>query len=45
MWLQVVNVVGPDHSTEHTESHKESRITGKRWRDMDIIVPGTMPDG
>jgi hypothetical protein len=43
--LQVVNVVGPDHIVEHTESEKESPFTGERWFEMETTIHGTMPDG
>jgi hypothetical protein len=45
VWLQVVDVIGPDHADEHTQSQKDSPFTGERWFDMKTIVPGTMPDG
>jgi hypothetical protein len=43
--LQVVNVIGADHTVGHTESEKESPFTGERWFGMETIIPGTMPDG
>ena len=43
--LQVVDVIGPDHAVEYTESKKDSPFTGERWFDMKKTIPGTMPDG
>ena len=43
--LQVVDVIGPDHAIEHTESEKDSPFTGERWFDMKKTISGTMPDG
>jgi hypothetical protein len=45
VWLQVVDVIGPDHAVEHAESQKDSPFTGERWFGKKITVPGTMPDG
>jgi len=43
--LQVVDVIGPDHTVEHAESEKDSPFTGERWFDMEKTISGTMPDG
>jgi hypothetical protein len=43
--LQVVDVIGPDHAVERTESEKNSPFTGERWFDMKKTIPGTMPNG
>jgi hypothetical protein len=43
--LQVVNVIGSDHTGGDVESQKNSPFTGEPWLDMDVTIPGSLPDG
>jgi hypothetical protein len=41
--LQVVNVIGPDHTVSDAES--QNPFIRQPWLDMDITVPGSMLNG